>query len=231
MRISDWSSDVCSSDLSAPEAAATAPAYAFSDDITTDDFTELVKTLASDEFEGRGPGTPGGEKTVEYIKAQFVRIGLQPGNDGSWFQDVPMAETTADESTTLAIDVAGKTTELEFGPDTVLNTRTGEAEVKVEDSPLVFVGYGVDAPAQDWHDYAGIDVADTTVVILVNDPGFHAGDESLFAGKRMTYYGRWVYKFEEAARKGAKAAIIIHETPAPSCAGDGVTRPQSGPRK
>src|SRR3546814_600121 len=168
----------------APEAAATAPAYAFSDDITTDDFTELVKTLAPDEFEGRGPGTPGGEKTVEYIKAQFVRIGLQPGNDGSWVQDVPMAETTADESTTLAIDVAGKTTELEFGPDMVLNTRTGEAEVKVEDSPLVFVGYGVDAPEQDWNDYAGIDVEDKTVVILVNDPGFHAGDESLFDGKR-----------------------------------------------
>src|SRR3546814_903400 len=88
-----------------------------------------------------------------------------------------MAETTADESTTLAIDVAGKTTELEFGPDMVLNTRTGEAEVKVEDSPLVFVGYGVDAPEQDWNDYAGIDVEDKTVVILVNDPGFHARSE------------------------------------------------------
>src|SRR3546814_2587673 len=86
----------------------------------------------------------------------------------------------------------------------VLNTRTGEAEVKVEDSPLVFVGYGVDAPEQDWNDYAGIDVKGKTVVILVNDPGFHAGDESLFEGKRMTYYGRWTYKFEEAARKGAK---------------------------
>src|SRR3546814_7883352 len=113
----------------APAAAATGPAYAFSDDIATGDFTELWKTFASDGFEGRGPGTPGGEKTVEYIKAQVLRIGLQPGNDGSWFQDVPMAETTADESTTLAIDVAGKTTELKFGPDMVLNTRTGEAEI------------------------------------------------------------------------------------------------------
>src|SRR3546814_1213842 len=98
----------------------------------------------------------------------------------------------------------------------VLNTRTGEAEVNVEDSPLVFVGYGVDAPEQDWNDYAGIDVEGKTVVILVNDPGFHAGDESLFEGKRMTYYGRWTYKFEEAARKGAKAAIIIHDTPGAS---------------
>src|SRR3546814_752147 len=213
----------------APEAAATVPAYAFSDDITTGDFTELVKTLASDEFEGRGPGTPGGEKTVEYIKAQFVRIGLQPGNDGSWFQDVPMAETTADESTTLAIDVAGKTTELKFGPDMVLNTRTGEAEVKVEDSPLVFVGYGVDAPEQDWNDYAGIDVKGKTVVILVNDPGFHAGAESLFEGKRMTYYGRWTYQFEEAARKGAKAAIISHDTPGAADGGDVVESSWSGP--
>jgi Zn-dependent M28 family amino/carboxypeptidase len=215
---------------SAPDAAATAPAYAFSDDITAGDFSELVKTLASDEFEGRGPGTPGGEKTVEYIKAQFVRIGLQPGNDGSWFQDVPMAETTADESATLAIDVAGKTTELKFGPDMVLNTRTGKTEVKVEDSPLVFVGYGVDAPEQDWNDYAGVDVKGKTVVILVNDPGFHAGDESLFEGKRMTYYGRWTYKFEEAARKGAKAAIIIHDTPGASYGWDVVESSWSGPQ-
>ncbi|MFC3715995.1 M28 family metallopeptidase [Luteimonas soli] len=214
----------------APDAAATAPAYAFSDDITAGDFSELVKTLSSDEFEGRGPGTPGGEKTVEYIKAQFVRIGLQPGNDGSWFQDVPMAETTADESATLAIDVAGKTTELKFGPDMVLNTRTGKTEVKVEDSPLVFVGYGVDAPEQDWNDYAGVDVKGKTVVILVNDPGFHAGDESLFEGKRMTYYGRWTYKFEEAARKGAKAAIIIHDTPGASYGWDVVESSWSGPQ-
>src|SRR3546814_8362660 len=119
-----------------------------------------------------------------------------------------MAETTADESTTLAIDVAGKTTELEFGPDMVLNTRTGEAEVKVEDSPLVFDGYGVDAPEQDWNDYAGIDVEDKTVVIRVNEPGFHAGDESLFEGKRLTYSGRWTYTLEEAARKGDRKSVV-----------------------
>ena len=214
----------------APDAAATAPAYAFSDDITAGDFAELVKTLASDGFEGRGPGTPGGEKTVEYIKAQFERIGLQPGNDGSWFQDVPMAETTADESTTLTLDAGGKTTELAFGPDMVLNTRTGKAEVKVEDSPLVFVGYGVDAPEQDWNDYAGVDVKGKTVVMLVNDPGFHAGDDSLFEGKRMTYYGRWTYKFEEAARKGATAAIIIHDTPGASYGWDVVESSWSGPQ-
>src|SRR5690606_34972093 len=130
----------------AGDAQPAPSAHAFSDDIDAGDFAELVKTLSSDEFEGRGPGTPGGEKTVEYIKAQFERIGLEPGNDGAWFQGVPMTETTADESTVLKLDVDGKETTLAFGDDMVLNTRTGEAEVKVEDSPLVFVGYGVDAP-------------------------------------------------------------------------------------
>src|SRR5690606_38413747 len=98
---------------------------------------------------------------------------------------------------------------LKFGPDMVIGTRTSEARVSVADSELVFVGYGVNAPEQDWNDYAGLDVKGKTVVILVNDPGFHADDESLFDGNRMTYYGRWTYKFEEAARQGAAAALII----------------------
>src|SRR5690606_1040788 len=132
----------------AGDARPASPTHAFNDDIDAGDFAELVKTLASDAFEGRGPGTPGGEKTVEYIRAQFERIGLQPGNDGSWFQDVPMTETTADESTALKLDVAGKAGELAFGTDMVIGTRSGEADIKVQDSPLVFVGYGVDAPEQ-----------------------------------------------------------------------------------
>ena len=212
----------------APAADAQAAAHTFSDDINAGDFAELVKTLASDEFEGRGPGTPGGEKSVEYIKAQFERIGLQPGNHGAWFQDVPMTETTADESTVLRFDVGGKAETLEFGEDMVIGTRSGEKEVKVQDSPLVFVGYGVDAPEQGWNDYAGVDVKGKTVVILVNDPGFHANDASLFEGKRMTYYGRWVYKFEEAARKGAKAALIIHDTAGASYGWDVVRGSWSG---
>ncbi|GAA3926311.1 M28 family metallopeptidase [Luteimonas lutimaris] len=212
----------------AGDAAPDAAAHTFNDDIDAGDFAELVKTLSSDEFEGRGPGTPGGAKAVEYIKAQFERIGLQPGNDGSWFQDVPMTETTPDESTVLTLDVDGKATQLKFGDDMVLNTRSGEAEVKVEDSPLVFVGYGVDAPEQDWNDYAGVDVKGKTVVMLVNDPGFHANDDSLFEGKRMTYYGRWTYKFEEAARKGAKAALIIHDAPGASYGWDVVRGSWSG---
>ena len=222
------SDDASAAATPAGDATPDAAAHTFNDDIDAGDFAELVKTLSSDEFEGRGPGTPGGEKTVEYIKAQFERIGLQPGNDGAWFQDVPMTETTPDESTVLTLDAGGKATQLKFGDDMVLNTRTGEAEVKVDDSPLVFVGYGVDAPEQDWNDYAGVDVKGKTVVILVNDPGFHANDDSLFEGKRMTYYGRWTYKFEEAARKGAKAALIIHDTPGASYGWDVVRGSWSG---
>ena len=212
----------------AAPAAPAAPEHAFSSDINAADFSELVKTLASDEFEGRGPGTPGEDKTVEYLQAQMQRIGLKAGNGDSYFQTVPMVETTADENTAMTIDVNGKTHTLKFGSDMVIGTRTGQPEVKVDASELVFVGYGVDAPEQKWNDYAGLDVKGKTVVILVNDPGFHAKDESLFEGKRMTYYGRWTYKFEEAARKGAAAALIIHDTEGASYGWDVVKNSWSG---
>jgi len=226
----------CNREQAAPAAPASgtqqpapvATAHVFGNDINAGDFAELVKTLSSDAFEGRGPGTPGEEKSVDYIKAQFERIGLKPGNHGAWFQDVPMTETTASEATTLKLDVDGKPEALKFGTDMVIGTRTGQPEVKVSDSPLVFVGYGVDAPEQKWNDYAGVDVKGKTVVILVNDPGFHADDASLFEGKRMTYYGRWTYKFEEAARKGAAAALIIHDTPGASYGWDVVKNSWSG---
>ena len=195
----------------APDAAPATPAHAFSTDINEADFAEMVKTLASDEFEGRGPGSVGEEKTVEYIKAQMQRIGLKPGNGDSYFQDVPMVETTADASTVLKLDSKGKTRDLAFGTDMVIGTRTGQPKVSVKDSELVFVGYGVDAPEQDWNDYADQDWTGKTVVMFVNDPGFHAKDKDLFEGDRMTYYGRWTYKFEEAARKGASAALIVHD--------------------
>ena len=210
--------------------AAAAGSHAFQDAIDAGDFAEHVKHLASDEFGGRGPGTPGEEKTVEYIKAQFARIGLQPGNGSDWFQTVPMVETTADASTALNLVVAGTPQVLKFGDDMVVGTRTGQAQVSIKDSGLVFVGYGVDAPEQKWNDYAGIDVKGKTVVMLVNDPGFHAKDGKLFDGKRMTYYGRWTYKFEEAARKGAAAALIIHDTEGASYGWDVVKNSWSGPQ-
>jgi Zn-dependent M28 family amino/carboxypeptidase len=195
----------------APEAAPAAPTHAFSADINEADFAEMVKVLASDEFEGRGPGSAGEEKTVEYIKTQMQRIGLQPGNGDSYFQDVPMVETTADANTVLKLDSKGKTRDLKFGTDMVIGTRTGQPTVSVKDSELVFVGYGVDAPEQDWNDYGDQDWTGKTVVMFVNDPGFHSKDKALFEGDRMTYYGRWTYKFEEAARKGASAALIVHD--------------------
>ena len=214
----------------ATDTAATG-SHAFKDAIDAGDFAEHVKHLASDEFGGRGPGTPGEDKTVEYIKAQFARIGLQPGNGSDWFQTVPMVETTADEaSASMVATVGGATQALKFGSDMVIGTRTGQAQVDIKDSQLVFIGYGVDAPERQWNDYAGIDVKGKTVVMLVNDPGFHAGDAKLFDGKRMTWYGRWTYKFEEAARKGAAAALIIHDTEGASYGWDVVKNSWSGPQ-
>ncbi|AJC46850.1 M28 family metallopeptidase [Xanthomonas sacchari] len=216
----------------APPAAAPAPAaaptHAFSTGIAPADFAELVKTLSSDAFEGRGPGTPGEDKTVSYIRDQMQRIGLQPGNGDSWFQDVAMTETTAAPGTTLTIAHDGAARQLAFGTDMVVGTRTGQPEVKLDGSDMVFVGYGVDAPEQKWNDYAGQDWKGKTVVMFVNDPGFHTGDGSLFEGKRMTYYGRWTYKFEEAARKGAAAALIVHDTPGASYGWDVVKNSWSG---
>ncbi|WP_036171019.1 M28 family peptidase [Noviluteimonas dokdonensis] len=192
------------------------------------DFAEHVRVLASDAFEGRAPGSPGEEKTVDYLVSQFKAMGLQPGNNGQWTQVVPMTETTANEDTTMRIVVKGKPHTLKFGDDMVIGTRSGQKHVAVADSDVVFVGYGVDAPEQHWNDYAGLDVKGKTVVILVNDPGFHANDPTLFEGRRMTWYGRWVYKFEEAARKGAAAALIVHDDAGASYGWDVVRGSWSG---
>ncbi len=211
-------------------ATATPTAHAFHEAIDASDLAEHVKVLASDAFAGRGPGTAGEDKTVDYIKAQFARIGLQPGNGESWFQTVPMVETTADPATSLRIQVGTTEQVLKFGSDMVIGTRTGKPSVSLDSSAMVFVGYGVNAPEQHWNDYAGIDVKGKTVVMLVNDPGFHANDATLFDGKRMTYYGRWTYKFEEAARRGAAAALIIHDTAGASYDWNVVKNSWSGPQ-
>jgi len=200
----------------------------FATAIRAEDFAAHVRTLASDEFEGRAPGSVGEDKSVAYIEAEFKRLGLKPGNDNSYFQTVPMTETVADENVALKLDVAGTPRELKFGTDMVVGTRTGQAEVKLDGSELVFVGYGVNAPEQHWNDYAGVDVKGKTVVIFVNDPGFHQQDPSLFEGNRMTYYGRWTYKFEEAARQGAAAALIIHDTEGAAYGWDVVKNSWSG---
>ncbi len=203
--------------------------HAFGPEISAEDFSAHVKVLASDDFAGRQPGSTGEEKTVEYLRRQFQRLGLEPGNGDSYFQTVPMIETRADPADIrMTLQVAGKTRQLAFGEQMVIGSHTGKTEVKVDASPMVFVGYGVNAPEQGWNDYAGLDVKGKTVVMLINDPGFHSGDASLFEGRRMTYYGRWTYKFEEAARQGAAAAIIIHDTPGAAYGWDVVKSSWSG---
>lgn len=214
----------------ARSTATPAGDHAFHDAIDAGDFVAHVRELSSDAFAGRGPGTVGEDRTVDYIKSQFARIGLQPGNGEDWFQTVPMAETTADASATLRLKAGGAEQALKYGDDMIVWTRSGRPHVSLKDSPLVFVGYGVDAPERRWNDYDGVDVKGKTVVMLVNDPGFHAGDARLFDGPRMTYYGRWTYKFEEAARKGAAAALIVHDTAGASYGWDVVRNSWSGPQ-
>jgi Zn-dependent M28 family amino/carboxypeptidase len=180
--------------------------------ITTDDLARHIQTLSADEFEGRLPGTAGEEKTIEYLVAEAQRLGLQPGNGDSWVQEVPLVSIAADPNMTLSVRQRGTVHQYDYGDDFMAWTTRVVDSADLEDSELVFVGYGIVAPEYDWNDYEGLDVEGKTVVILVNDPGFFTQDPELFNGRSMTYYGRWTYKYEEAARQGAAGAIIIHET-------------------
>ncbi|WP_257541417.1 M28 family metallopeptidase [Sphingobium sp. CFD-1] len=179
-----------------------------------DTMKRLVKELSSDAFEGRAPGTVGEEKTLALLSDAFGKLGLQPGNKGSWFQDVPLVEISAKNVSALSFTGGNSAVSAAYGPEMVVATyRTAQPHVEVKDSPVVFVGYGINAPEKGWNDYAGLDVKGKTVIILVNDPDYEmTGLDGPFNGRAMTYYGRWTYKFEEAARQGATAAIIVHDT-------------------
>jgi Zn-dependent M28 family amino/carboxypeptidase len=179
--------------------------------ISSDDLMRHVTVLSADEFGGRAPASEGETLTVNYLRDQFEAAGAQPGNKDSWFQDVPLVEMTVTNATDFT--VRGNGTELSFSmPDEMVTwTKRVTESSEIIDSEMVFVGYGVVAPEYGWDDYAGLDVSGKTVVMLVNDPGYAASDGELFNGKAMTYYGRWTYKFEEAARQGAAGAIVIHE--------------------
>ena len=183
-------------------------------DTTDATMKEMTKTLSSDAFEGRAPGSAGEEKTTAYLVEKFKAAGLSPGGkDGSWFQDVPLLEITAKNVSPLNILVDGPGLSFNYGTDFVVGSYREQARVDVANSDIVFVGYGIKAPEKGWDDYAGVDVKGKTVLILINDPDFGAEDlKGDFGGKAMTYYGRWTYKFEEAARQGAAAALIIHDT-------------------
>ncbi len=178
------------------------------------DIGRRIERLASDEFEGRAPGTPGGQAASQYIADEMKSAGLSPmGENGTYFQPVKLTESEVQPTSSLTIH-HGENTLMEADQSTnaVFWTKRLDKTQTVQDSDIVFVGYGVVAPEYGWNDYAGLDVKGKTVVMLVNDPGFATGDETLFKGNAMTYYGRWTYKYEEAGRQGAAAAIVIHET-------------------
>jgi Zn-dependent M28 family amino/carboxypeptidase len=194
--------------------------------INTDDLKKHIKILASDEFEGRLPTTVGEQKTLDYLVNEFKQLGYQPGNGDSYLQPVELIEMTADPDMTMTIGKNNFT----YKEGMMASTSREQAKVELKNSEVVFVGYGVNAPEYDWNDYQGLDVKGKTVVILVNDPGFENPQGDKFQGKTMTYYGRWTYKYEEASRQGAEAAIIVHETQPASYGWTVVANSWSGPQ-
>jgi Zn-dependent M28 family amino/carboxypeptidase len=198
--------------------------------ITADDLHSHVRALASDEFEGRGPSSPGEQKTIDYLKAEFEQLDLEPGNRGDFFQEVPLVAIAAAPSMTLTVQGAGVTNQFRYGIEFMAWTTRVVERATLTNSEMVFVGYGVVAPEYGWNDYEGLDVGGKTVVILVNDPGFATQDTTLFNGNAMTYYGRWTYKYEEAARQGAAGALIVHETAPAGYPWDVVSSSWTGPQ-
>jgi hypothetical protein len=190
--------------------------------VSESSYRNLIASLSADDLEGREPGTAGEQRTVEYLEGQFLELGLQPVTGGGFRQQVPLVAITATEAK-LSFRKGAGGMDLAFGDDMVLGTRRVRPESSIAGSEVVFVGYGIVAPEYGWNDYAGLDMRGKTALILVNDPGFVTGEAELFRGKAMTYHGRWTYKFEEAARQGAAAAIIIHDT-APAAYDWGVVR-------
>ncbi|HJT45807.1 MAG TPA: M28 family peptidase, partial [Chthoniobacterales bacterium] len=187
------------------------------DAITPDGLLAHIKVLASDEFEGRAPGSHGEELSVQYLSSEMRKLGLAPGNpDGTYVQEVPLAGITSAPQASFSVN--GKPTELKFPDDYVASSAHLENEIKVENSDVVFVGYGIVAPEYKWDDYKGADLKGKTILMLINDPPIPDPkdpsklDDKMFKGRAMTYYGRWTYKYEIAAKVGAAAAVIIHET-------------------
>jgi Zn-dependent M28 family amino/carboxypeptidase len=214
----------CAPDAAVPAAEPEAQAEelllplpeATTPEITAADLAVRIKTVADDAFEGRGPSTPAGEASAAWIAAEMARIGLEPGGDnGTFFQEVKMVNQTVDPATSELVVTwpDGDELSLAMKDQAVYWTKHQNTDtVSFDPTDVVFVGYGAVAPEYNWNDYAGQDYKGKTVLILVNDPGYATGDPALFNGRAMTYYGRWTYKFEEAARQGATAALVIHET-------------------
>jgi len=199
-------------DKTAASDATTLPDVQFPE-LSLKTLQDVTKELSSDAYEGRAPGTAGEEKTVAYLIKQFEAAGLKPGNNGKWTQDVPLVEITPKNATPLTF-TGGKTpVTLQYATDYVANSYRVVPRTEIKDSDVVFVGYGINAPEKGWNDYAGLDVKGKTVVVLVNDPDWQIKEnKGEFNGRAMTYYGRWSYKYEEAARQGAAAVLIVHDT-------------------
>ena len=179
---------------------------------------QSVRVLASDLFEGRAPGTVGEERTIGYLVGRFQALGLEPGGpDGQWVQSVPLLHTRLGQAEVLGVKQGSATTAWTAGKDVYLSTLQPRDKVAISSAPLLFVGYGVSAPERGWDDFKGADLKGKVAVFLINDPDFEAakGDDAAgkFGDRTMTYYGRWTYKFEEAARRGAVGALIVHDTP------------------
>lgn len=196
--------------------------------ITELGFSNYVKDLAADSFEGRKPFTNGEKKTIAYLKNAFEEIGLTPGNGESFFQEVPMVEIKSTPNSILSFNGAKGKIDFKLLEEAVLGSRRVQPSIDVKTSEVVFAGFGIIAPEFKWNDYAGLDVKGKTVIVMVNDPGYYNKD--LFKGSNMTYYGRWTYKFEEAARQGATGVLIIHDTGAASYGWHVVRSGWSGPQ-
>ena len=196
---------------------------------TIENLHSLIETLSSDDMQGRNPGTEGGQIAKNYISDKFSETNLKPFGK-SFFHEVPAVSSTLEDSSFFTISFRDRDRKLSYGNEVVFWSKRNQKNQKINSSELVFVGYGIVAPEYDWNDYDGIDVQGKTVVILINDPGFDTGKLRLFNGRSMTYYGRWTYKFEEAARQGATAAIIIHEEEAASYPWSVVENSWTGPQ-
>ena len=181
-----------------------------------DSLKKDIAMLASDSFMGRKPFTEGETKTIDYLQKQFASIGLEPGNGNSYVQAVPMVNILATAAPEMQVKSAKGNFTLKAYDDYIIWTDKTDSSISLNNNELVFAGYGVVAPEYNWNDYEGLDVKGKVVMVMVNDPGFWSGDTTLFKGKTMTYYGRWTYKFEEAARQGAKGCLIVHNTKAAS---------------
>jgi Zn-dependent M28 family amino/carboxypeptidase len=193
--------------------------------ISVDELKQHTKVISADEFGGRSPTSEGEKKTLDYLVKNFKALGFAGANNGEFLQAVELQEMVASPDMTLTIG----SNSFQYKEDMIASSKREQTKISVTDSEVVFVGFGINAPEYAWNDYAGLDVKGKTVVILVNDPGFENPDSGKFQGKTMTYYGRWTYKYEEASRQGAAAAIIVHETEPASYGWSVVANSWSGP--